>query len=139
MEIYKDSILCKTVDVDKDLDIVLRDLAYGDYKARLVKGNKRSDYTYWKIIDANVSIDQKKNIVKFHSENAIPVYAEFCSLSGGRPVNGFFDLSNDDIKNGYVDVSSFSKTLQTSKYVKVHFECDYGRVTNKPIKWRIKK
>jgi len=139
LEIYKDSILYKTLDVDKVLDIVLRDLTFGDYKARLVKGKKKSDYTYWKVIDTKVSIDQKRNIVKFHSENAIPVYAEFCSLSGGRPSKGVFDLLNEDIKNGYVDVSSYSTTLKKALYVKVHFECDYGRVTNKPIKWRIKK
>ena len=139
LEIYKDSVLYKTIDVGKDFDIVLRDLAYGNYKARLLKGKKRSDYTYWKVIDANVSIDQKRNIVKFHSENAIPVYVEFCTLSGGRPIKGVFDLSDENIKNGYVDVSPFSSTLKKTRYVKVHFECDYGRVTNKPIKWRIKK
>ncbi len=139
LEIYKDSIPYKTIDVDKDLNIVLKDLVYGDYKARLVKGKKKSDYTYWKVIDTKVSIDQKKNIVKFHSRNAFPVYVEFCTLSGGRPSNGVFDLSNEDIKNGYVDVSSFSTTLPKTRYVKVHFQCDYGRVTNKPIKWRIKK
>lgn len=139
LEIYKDSILYKTIDIGKDLDIVLKDLTFGDYKARLVKGKKKSDYTYWKVIDTEVSIDQKRNIVKFHSENAIPVYAEFCSLSGGRPSKGVFDLSSEDIRNGYVDVSFFSTTLKKALYVKVHFECEYGRVTNKPIRWRIKK
>lgn len=139
LEIYKDSILYKTIDVGKDLDIVLKDLAYGDYRARLVNGKKRSDYTYWKVIDANVSIDKKRNIVKFHSKNAIPVYVEFCALSGGRPTKGVFDLTNENIKNGYVDVSSYTSSLKKSLYVKVHFECDYGRVINKPVKWSIKK
>ena len=139
MEIYKDSVLYKTIDVGKDLDIVLRDLPYGDYMARLVKGSQRSDYTYWKVIDADVVIDQKRNIVKFHSRNAKPIYVEFCSLSGGRPTKGVFELADDDIKKGYVDVSSFVSSLQKTRYVKVHFECDYGRVTNKPIKWKIKK
>ena len=55
LEIYKDSALYKTIDVGNNLDIVLRDLAYGDYKARLVKGKKRSDCTYWKVIDTKVS------------------------------------------------------------------------------------
>lgn len=139
VEIYKDSVLYKTIAIGKDSDIVLRDLTYGDYKARLVTGKKSSDYTYWRVIDASVSIDRKRNLVRFHSENAVPVYAEFCSLSGGRPVKGVFDLSNEDIKNGYVDVSSYVSTLNRPKYVKIHFECDYGRVTNKPIKWRVKK
>ena len=138
LEIYKDSALYKTIDVGNNLDIVLRDLAYGDYKARLVKGKKRSDCTYWKVIDTKVSIDQKRNIVKFHSENATPVFVEFCTSTGGRPTKGVFDLSNENIKNGYVDVSSFSSKLKRSRYVKVHFKCDYGRVINKPIKWRIK-
>lgn len=139
MELYKDSILYKTIDIGKELDIVLQGLPYGDYKARLVKGGKRSDYTYWKVIDADVIIDQKKNIVRFHSRNAKPIYAEFCSLSGGRPTKGVFELSDEDIKKGYIDVSSFTSTLKKTRYVKVHFECDYGRVTNKPIKWRIQK
>ena len=138
LEIYKDSALYKTIDVGNNLDIVLRDLAYGNYKARLVKGKKRSDCTYWKVIDTKVSIDQKRNIVKFHSENATPVFVEFCTSTGGRPTKGVFDLSNENIKNGYVDVSSFSSKLKRSRYVKVHFKCDYGRVINKPIKWRIK-
>ena len=139
LEIYKDSVLYQSIKVGKNQDIVVKGLPYGDYKAMVVNGKKKSDYTYWKVIDTKVSIDQKRNIVKFYSKNAVPVYAEFCSLSGGRPTKGVFDLSNEDIKNGYVDVSSFSRTLQKTRYVKVHFQCDYGRVTNKPIKWRIKK
>ena len=75
--------------------------------------------------------------MKFHSENATPVFVEFCTSTGGRPTKGVFDLSNENIKNGYVDVSSFSSKLKRSRYVKVHFKCDYGRVINKPIKWRI--
>ena len=138
LEIFKDSTLYKSIIVEKDADIILTDLPYGDYKARLVKGKNQSDYTYWKVIDAHVRIDTKNNTVRFNSSNAVPVYAEFCTLSGGRPSKGVFELSDEDIRRGFVDVSSFTSSLEKKFYMKVHFECDYGRVTNKAQKWRKK-
>ena len=64
VEIYKDSELYKVVDTQGQIDVVLKDLPYGAYKARTVQGKKMSDYTYWKVIDTRVTIDRKKNIVK---------------------------------------------------------------------------
>ena len=142
VEIYKDSELYKVVDTQGQIDVVLKDLPYGAYKARTVQGKKMSDYTYWKVIDTRVTIDRKKNIVKFNSRNAVPVYLEFCSKSGGRPSNGVFELAEEDISRGFIDVSRFTNKMTAktkTKYVKVHFECDYGRVTNKPIKWKVNK
>ena len=136
VEVYKDSVLYETINTNEDIDILLTGLPYGDYKARVVNGKKKSDYTYWKVVDVSVKTDSKKNIVSFHSKNALPVYVEFCTLSGGRPSNGIFDLSEEDVRNGYVNVASFSKDLKQRRHVKVHFECDYGRVTNKPLRWK---
>ena len=49
-----------------------------------------------------------------------------------------FTFSDNDIKKGWIDVSSYVElgNKRKAKFIKVHFECDYGRVTNKPIKWK---
>ena len=75
--------------------------------------------------------------MSFHSSNAKPVYLEFCAISGGRSSKSFLELSIDDIARGYVDVSRFEDILSKKiRYVKVHFESEYGRVINKPLKWK---
>lgn len=140
LEIFKDSTLYQTIKVGKNIDISVAGLPYGNYKARVVKGNKKSDYTYWQMIDVSIKLNKRLNTVSFHSANAIPIYLEFCSVSGGRPTSGVFELTKEDILRGYIDVSRFTNemsphTKNKYKYVKVHFECEYGRVTNKPVKW----
>ena len=138
IEIFKDSMLYKVINLDEEVDVIVAGLLYGNYKARVVKGNNKSDFTYWKVIDANIKISKRLNIVSFHSANAKPIYLEFCSVSGVRPISGVFELTDDDISKGCVDVSRYTKNLNKKakiRYVKVHFECEYGRVTNKPENW----
>lgn len=138
LEIYKDSVLYKEQRIKKDEDVVLTDLPYGDYRARLVQGNRKSDYTYWKVIDVHVDVDENNKTVTFHSANARPVYLDFASESGGRPPKGVFEFTEEDIAAESKDVSSYNipkKNLKEGIYVRVHFECDYGRVMNRPIKW----
>ena len=143
VEIYKDSKLFKTIDLHrKDTDVTLKDYPYGDYHARVVNGKIKSDYTYWKIIDVNVKIDRGKNRICFNSRNATPVYYEFCNIGGARPTNKnrvyAAEFTKAEKDNGYVMVDAPQKPTKKKAgwpYVKVHFECDYGKVTNKPIKW----
>ena len=142
VEIFKDSKLYKTISIGKQLDIILKDLPYGDYRARVVNGEKKSDYTYWKVIDVNVRIDNKNCIIYFGSSNAKPVYYEFCNISGDRPTNKnriyAAELTGKDIQSGYVRVKAPRKPTKDKKgcpYVKIHFGCEYGRVINKPINW----
>lgn len=139
IEIYKEAKLYRTLKIGKDVDVTVSGLPYGDYKARVVNGQKKSDYTYWKVIDVSLKTDRKKGIVRFHSSNATPVYVEFCSARGGsRPSSGVFELTEADKNNGYIKVNRYTGKLgkkSQNKYVRVHFECDYGRVTNKPINW----
>lgn len=143
VEIYKDSKLYKEIAINhKDTNIVLRKYPYGDYQARVVSGKKKSDYTKWKVIDVNVHIDKVNNRIYFSSANATPVYYEFCSISGGRPTNKnrvyAAEFTVNDIKNGYVRVKPPQKPTKEKPgcpYVKIHFECDYGMVINKPINW----
>lgn len=139
LEIYKDSAWYRTIRVGKDSDIVVKGLPYGDYKARVVSDdNKKSDYTYWKVIDTHVKLDTINKKVYFSSKNAIPVYLEFSTLSGGRPTSGVFELTEDDIRRGWIDVSSYMSqgVKAKARFLKVHFECEYGRVINKPVKWK---
>ena len=118
--------------------MMLTDLPYGDYKARVVDGNRNSDFTYWKVIDVNVEIDTVSKQVKFYSANATPIYLDFVTLTGVRPPEALFEFTEDDIKNELLDVSSYKpykKWKEKGLFVRVHFECEYGRVMNKPIKW----
>lgn len=138
LEIYKDSALYRTIRVGVDSDIVVKGLPYGDYKARVVNDNKKSDYTYWKVVDAHVKLDTINKRAYFSSENASPVYLEFSTRSGGRPTSGVFELTEEDVRRGWADVSSYMSRGMKAKarLLKVHFECEYGRVINKPVRWK---
>lgn len=140
VDIYKDSELFRTIRYGDNLDIVLKDLPYGDYKARLKRWWKKSDFTFWKVVDVNVKTDVEKQRVYFSSENAMPVYMEFCSVAGDRPKWAIQVLDEQDISNGFVQVGSIQqkriKNRESNLYVKIHFECDYGRVINRPLLWK---
>lgn len=143
IEIYKDSILYREIEVhQKDTDIILKGYPYGNYQVRLVSKSKKSDFTKWKIIDVHVKIDKNKNRIIFSSANAIPVYYEFCNISGVRPTNKnriyAAEFTDTELKNGYVTVKAPKQPTKEKSgfpYVKVHFACDYGRVINKPLNW----
>ena len=138
LELYKDSFLYKTIEIGKDTDILLRDLPYGNYKARVVNRKKKSDFTYWKVIDTKVSLDRANQTVSFSSANATPVYLEFANIKGSRQTKGVFEFTDEDISKGRIDVSIYKMSPKKRKegmFVRVHFECDYGRVMNKPVRW----
>lgn len=143
VEIYKDAKLYKTIKLSKpQSDVKLKGYPYGDYKACVVSGNRKSDYTQWKIIDASVRIDKQNNRIYFSSANAVPVYYEFCNISGGRPTNKkqiyAAEFTEEDKGRGYVTVTPPQKPTKAkagNTLVKVHFECDYGMAVNKPINW----
>lgn len=140
VEIYKDSKLYKEISINhKDTNLILKKYPYGDYQARVVTGKKKSDYTCWKVIDVNVRIDKEKNRIYFSSANATPVYYEFSTISGGRPTNKkrvyAAEFTEKQIKNGFVTIEAPAKGKLGCTFVKVHFECDYGMVINKPVNW----
>ena len=138
IEIFRDTTLYLTVHINEDQDVTLYDLPYGDYRARTIRGSKKSDYVYWKVIDTHVKLDTDGMKVQFSSANAIPVCIEFATLAGGRPTSGHFELTQEDLHRGWADVSSYMSQGEKAKarFVKVHFACDYGRVVNRPIKWK---
>ncbi len=142
VEIYKDSTLYKTLKVGENQDVVLTGLPFGNYSARAVKNKTRSGYTYWKVIDTNVKVDREKNRICFSSANATPVYYEFSNVSGGRPTNKnriyAAELTATDTKNGFIKVKAPKTPTKENPgypYIKVHFECDYGMVINRPVNW----
>jgi len=142
VEIYKDSMLYMMVDVGQDMDVVLRDLPYGDYQARAFIGKEKSDFTKWKVIDVNVRIDRENKRIYFSSANATPVYWELSNIAGSRPSNKSriyaSEFTNEEKVQGYVTIAAPKKPTKDKSgytYVKVHFSCDYGRVINKPINW----
>lgn len=142
VEIYKESQLYKTINVDKEMNIFLVNLPYGDYKARAVAEKKKSDYTFWKVIDVNVRIDSQRERIYFSSANATPVYYEFCNINGVRPTNKnriyAAVFTETELEKGYVTVNAPKQSSIEEPgfpYVKVHFACDYGMVINKPKNW----
>lgn len=143
IEIYKNSKLYREIIIhQRDTNLTLKNYPYGDYCARVISGNKKSDYTRWKIIDVNVKVDKESHRMYFNSANATPVYYEFCTISGSRPTNKnriyAAEFIDEDIKNGFVRVTPPQKPIKGKRgypYVKVHFECEYGMVINKLINW----
>ena len=105
--------------------------------ARTINGTRKSDFTRWKVIDVNVRVDKADSKVYFSSSNSIPVYMEFSSINGFSLPKNVYVFSKEDIRNGfkYVDnpILQGKQKKKGHTYLKVHFECDYGRVINRPI------
>ncbi len=143
LEVYRDEVLIETISSGNDMDFCLKGLDAGDYKARVYFDGKASDFVYWKVLETHVSIDYNTNRVYFGSINAKPVYFEFCNISGFRPEDygGVYThpFTDEDLRKGYIDVtppsSSPDKKKRTYEYVKIHFECEYGRIVNAPLRW----
>lgn len=159
LEIYKDNSLYDTIDASKGFDVVISELPYGDYKARICYQNETStgihtatmstrsvenkcfsDYTCWKVINIELLPDRENNKLFFSSANATPCQISFRSLSGEHlPYNDYLnrDLTIEERLQGYVDVPP--EKLNTSyPYVHLLFSTDYGNVINKPFNWIVK-
>lgn len=147
IELIKDDLLYSNIDLSNDpnqhsIDLQDQHLTYGKYKARLIGDNKASDFTYFEVLQTNVSYeslgDTKK--VTFSSANAKPLYIQFCTIEG--TTRGKYVFTENDINNGYAllnpkaiykDVYNKSSWAGTV-YMKVFFQGNYGRVTNSYIK-----
>lgn len=137
LEIYKDGELYKEL-ADTISNVVLNDLTYGDYKARLKTATGCSDYTFWKVVDAKIRFDKTSYRLYFSSANAVPEYASCCALSGGigRPHNEYFShsISDDERRAGYLTIPK-EKMYEDLPYIKVLFSTDYGKIISTPINW----
>ncbi len=121
-------------------DLSFLNLTHGKYKARLQGNGTFSDYTYFEVIDTDVSYssDGDKVNVKYSSHNGKPLYARFSKINGGPKC--LYELTEEDIKNGSCDIDvvslikkQYNNLSSDATYLKVYFKGDYGCVTNEPI------
>lgn len=152
MEIYKDDELLSTKTLQESsivhkMDLTDDNLSYGKYKARLVNSNEVSGFTYFEIVDCNVTyadIDGISKRITFNSHNGQPLYLDFVYQSG--KCRGMYKITEQDIEKGYVDImprkilneqynlgSDSISVYDEPVYVKVFFKGDYGIVRNEPI------
>lgn len=134
LELYKDGSLLDTLALDDSnvIDLTDKGLLHGMYKARLKNGDKYSDYTYFQIVDVEVSCTAENDSyrISFGSDSSKPIYYEFCYINGKT-----FDcipLSEEDIELGST-LGTVTEEVTENLYVKVHFQAEYGRVRNKLV------
>lgn len=143
IELSKEDEVINTLEIsssDHRYDLTSLNLDEGYYKARLKKDDYYSDYTYFQIIDTNVSYELSDNIIKvsFSSNTGEPLFVRLCKVDGG-PIC-IVELTEEDKRNGSIsfNIEEYGNnqgySLQNGgTYLKVYFEAEYGRVTNEPI------
>lgn len=129
MEIYKDDALLETITLSSsadnhDVDLTAKNYTYGKYKARLKNGSAYSDYTYWEILNASISLSQDGNTLTFSSANGTPLYWMWIRVPSGYTLYKT-PLTEQQITAGTVDVSAKDANYPAMKMV---FQGDYGRI-----------
>lgn len=99
VELWKDEVLIRTIDITGlsadtivtpntedwvDVDLTPLNLAYGKYKARLIKGMDTTDYTYFEVIDITFTAAKTGSTVTayFSSNEGTPVSLERVRTNG---------------------------------------------------------
>lgn len=126
------------------VDLTNQNLEAGNYRAALFDGTNYSESTYFEVVEAIVNATDSDGITRitFSSSNGKPLYYGVCNIDGTPfAKNG---LTDEDRLRGYVDVDltalnaaqhpSSTFESETTYYVKVHFEGQYGRVSQKVVK-----
>lgn len=156
LEVYKDGKLYMTITETSDKDIILSNLPYGDYKARLCfeddidtgihtpkigtrtgGGGQYSDFTYWKVVNTNVIADRSNGRIYFSSANATPLFIRYCTIygeGGSLTTNNLQLLTEEEIQQGYIDVPQ-DRIKTGCPYIRVIFQTDYAKVINRPVNW----
>lgn len=120
-------------------DITLIDLPYGKYCAKHWFENNVVE-TSWSVIDYQVSYNKLDQVVSFKSNNSLPVLVKFCTISGSREhsINELFYhyLTEDEQKEGTVNVPSDKILDDKHSSVQVKFKTEYGYVSTRPIKYQ---
>lgn len=154
IELYKNDVLFATYNI-ADIDQselpegqrnhalkLANGLEYGDYKARLTDGVNYSDYTTFKVVEANVTVENLTASVakvSFSSSNGTPKYINIATQTMGVP-RAIYELTEQDITNGYAILDAVVLSAQrteepllsgTAYHAKVYFETPYGRVAGK--------
>ena len=154
IQLYKGSTLLETyalADIDQsELDESQKNhalplgtsLAYGKYKARMTDGTNYSDYTYFEVIQTNVSVSISEGVatVTASSANATKTGIKVCGVSGGA--RAMRELTEDEQNAATFDIDLVALNAgQTTApiigvsnlYLKIYFRGDYGQVTNEPV------
>ena len=143
IEVYKDNELYETIilsEIDNSqLDeriqyhaaVLGTDLPHGDYKARMKNEDSYSDYTHFKVIQtvASYTIEDNNLECLFSSENSNVVGIRACQQNGA--VEKEYYVSDEEAEEGKAVINIDG--LPSDCYLKVYYECEYGRVTNEPI------
>ena len=140
IEVYKDNKLYLKQNIQEITDYSLENLSYGDYKARIkIKedGSLYSDYTCWKVVNADIHYDRNNSRLYTKSLNAVPDYVICCKENGTcvPMADGFYHaFTKEEIQQGYISVPS-EKLISSYPYFKVLFKTEYGKIVQKPIVW----
>ena len=138
VEIYKDGAFLSTIDIDTE-DILLSNLEYGFYQARVFKGDDYSDFTSWVMIDCTVESSKNEMRVYFGSSNSQPISIFFCDISGSRkyPFSEVLgrDFTEEEVRLGFISIPQ-DKVKSNRQYFKITFETDFGKISTMPIKWQ---
>lgn len=139
MQVYKGETLIETISlVAADHAVKITPDGYGKYKARLTNGNDNSDYTYFEIVDTNLSASYSNGqlTINFSSANGEPSYAEIVNRAGFT--RGFIELDEKAISEGTITVNPQmilaeqlpGTSLPSTFYPRVLFKGEYGMVAN---------
>ena len=138
VEIYKDGVYHSTINVSANEDLLLTDLDYGLYQARLLQGERCSDFTSWIMVDYAIEPSKEDMIIHFSSLNSDPVSISFCNKAGSRkyPITEILSrkFTNEEVSQRYIIVPK-DKIKSDRQYLKITFETDFGRISTLPIKW----
>lgn len=129
IELYRDDCLYVVDLLEDKQDYILKNLPEGLYKARLFNSSIKSDFTYFEIIDTDVTVQtiNKGHVVYFQSNNGYPEYIVTCTITGARST--IKDITEDERLVG----AKIIPEIKDNEYIKVFFRGDYGRISNKPI------
>ena len=144
MELYKGDTVIQTITLPvsynetHSVDVSSYLSGYGKYKARLTDGTNNSDYTYFEVVETNVSVSKNGNVltVNFNSANGTPQYVQLTYRNGKS--RGIYALNEDEIQAGKCSFDalelaksqSYDDGFTETTYVKVFFIADYGIVRN---------
>jgi len=136
--VYKDyKRFSSIVPTEKQIDIALKGLPYGTYKAYIWANGKMSKETSWIVVDFDVSFDLNSRLVSFSSRNSSPKSVRLCSIVGSRNRSAqklfYRELTNEEKLAGRVVVPA-NKILDDYKCIQVKFNTEYGVVSTWPIK-----
>ena len=140
LEIYKDNELFMTVNATSERDVALKNLHYGDYKARICYGDihDMSDYTYWKVVNIELTPDRPNRRLYFKSANAKAYSVNFGNINGARknPFTKLYShtLTENERLRGFIEIPK-ETTNEDFPFVHFRFSTEYGNIESRLINW----